>query len=472
MQILSARFFWAASWAALSLGAPALAAAQPLSFGQARSAVQSQSPQLAASLAAVASAQLRREGMEGLGGPTVAVTAMAYRYAANVDVGLDPARHALGNALGQFPAAAAGAIGQLPQLPSNYTLQRQDSKASASVSALWPVYMGGLSDAVREGLDGKTQEAQADAALSQDQVHSLLVQRYFTAQLAERAAILRRRALQGVRAHDDAAQRMLQAGVIAQVERLQASAALADAQQQSQQADSAARLARSALAHTVQAPASVQPTTPLFVNQQPLAPLHDFQAAALQAHPGLGKVAAKRTQAEALHGASEALRKPQVLAFGMREVNTSGKPNWVAGMAVRWTLWDSMDRDKLAAAGQRAIEQADLSAAQVRSDIALLVEKNWLAVEQARSSYQAGQAQEDLARELLRLRTAGFKEGTSTALEVIDAQLQVAKVQTARASAANDYVQALAALLESSGQTAEFEQYMARADIVMSPDAP
>lgn len=169
---------------------------------------------------------------------------------------------------------------------------------------------------------------------------------------------------------------------------------------------------------------------------------------------------------------SQALRKPQVLAFGTREVNTQGKPNWVAGMAVRWTLWDSIDRDKLAAAGQRSVEQAELTDQQVRSDIALLVEKNWLALEQARTRYQSGQAQEDLARELLRLRTAGLKEGTSTSLELIDAQLNVAKVQTERASAANDYVQALAALLESTGQTDALEQYMAREDILMTSDAP
>ncbi|MGE8396845.1 MAG: TolC family protein, partial [Comamonas sp.] len=226
------------------------------------------------------------------------------------------------------------------------------------------------------------------------------------------------------------------------------------------------------LARTVHSMQGIVPSTPLFVSQHALPSLSDFQTRALDRHPGLRKVQAKRTQAQALHDASEALRKPQVLAFGSREVNTQGKPNWVAGMAVRWTLWDSVDRDKLAAAGQRSIEQAELTDTQVRSDIALLVEKNWLSVEQARTRYQAGQAQEDLARELLRLRRAGFQAGTSTSLEVMDAELNLAKVQTERAAVANDYVQALAALLESSGQTAEFEQYMARADIVIPSDAP
>ncbi len=86
---------------------------------------------------------------------------------------------------------------------------------------------------------------------------------------------------------------------------------------------------------------------------------------------------AKRGKAGALHDAQEALRKPQVLGFGMLQVNTQGKPSWVVGVAARWTLWDSIDRDRLAAASQRSMEQAALSAPSSRhaSDIALLVER-------------------------------------------------------------------------------------------------
>src|SRR5690606_20981394 len=113
------------------------------------------------------------------------------------------------------------------------------------------------------------------------------------------------------------------------------------------------------------------------------------------------------------------------------------------GVAVRYTLWDSVDRDLMAAATQKKIEQADLAEQQARSDIALLVEKNWLALEHARAHYLAQQAQEDLARELVRLRSAALREGTGTPLELIDARLNLAKVQTERAQTAHQYVQAL-----------------------------
>ena len=76
------------------------------------------------------------------------------------------------------------------------------------------------------------------------------------------------------------------------------------------------------------------------------------------------------------------------------------------------------------------------------------------------------------ARELLRLRAAALRGGTGTALELIDAELNLARVQTERAQTAHQYVQALAALLESTGQAGEFERYMAQADIQITPSTP
>jgi outer membrane protein TolC len=143
----------------------------------------------------------------------------------------------------------------------------------------------------------------------------------------------------------------------------------------------------------------------------------------------------------------------------------TGQANWVAGIGVRYTLWEGLDRRALSDASLQQVEQAERSDAQARNDIGLLVEKNWLAVEQARRQFLAMAAGIELAQEVLRLRQAGLREGTSTPLDLIDAQVNLAKVQTEQAQAANDYVTALAQLLESSGQSDEFPAYMARADV-------
>lgn len=435
-----------------------------MDFSSALQHMATASDRLAASRLATDSAAQKRRAIERLGGPSVGLTAAAYAYNASLDLDLDPLGQALPGIAAQLPPALGGAVAQLPHLPASYTLNRQKTNATASVSAVWPIYMGGAAEAARGLADARTREAQADSVRVGDELTTLLVQRYFGAQLANHAATLREAALRSIEQHDAAAQKMLDAGVIAKVERLQASSALEDARKNAQKARDDADLAATALTRTTRADEPVQPTSPLFVISQPAPPLPYFVDAALAQHPGLAKVAAKKAQATQLHNAQEALRRPQVFAFGQREIK-SGHADWAAGIAVRWTLWDSIDRNALSASSQAQIDQADRTDAQARSDIALLVESNWLALEQARRQYFAQQAGVDLAAEVLRLREVGLREGTSTTLDLMDAQLNQAKVQTERAQAAYAYVLALAALLESSGESNAFATYMARADV-------
>lgn len=460
------RYLIAAAPLAL-VSAPTQAA--PLAFDAALQQLHQRSDQLAASRNAVESAQLRRDAMENLGGPMVSISGAAYAYNANLNVDLSPLQQVVPGLLEQLPPALAGPVGgalaQLPHLPSSYTLNRHKSDSTASVSAIWPIYMGGASQAARGLLDAQTQEARADAAQSDHAVTTVLVQRYFGAQLAERAAVLRESALATIAQHDAAAQKMLDAGVIARVERLQARSALEDARRNARKARDDADLAATALTRTLKADERVTPTSPLFVLRQPLEPLPHFVDTALARHPGLDKVAAKKEQATQLHAAQEALRKPQVFAFGQRQLKSGRDADWVAGVGVRWTLWDSIDHDALSASSHRKIAQAERTGAQAQSDIALLVEKRWMAVEQARRQYFAMAPGLELADEMLRLRVAGLREGTSTTLDLIDAQTNVAKTQTERAQAAHEYVKALADLLESCGLSDEFGNYMARADV-------
>ena len=438
---------------------------EPLSFEAAQQQLLQRSDRLAASRLAMESAQQRREGVERMGGPVVSLGAAAYRYNATLDVDLGPAASALPGILSQLPPALARPIAQLPHLPPSYTLQRQKSDATASISGVWPLYTGGAADAARALADAHTREAEADARQTGDEATTVLVQRYFGAQLAERAAQLREAALRTIEQHDAAAQKMLDAGVIARVDRLQARSALEEARRNARKARDDAELSATALTRTLKASEVVQPTSPLFVWSQPLPALTQFTDAALARHPGLAKVTARKGQAEQLHAAQEALRKPQVFAFGQRQLQSGSQADWMAGVGMRWTLWDAVDRDALARATQRQIDQAERTGAQAQSDIALLVEKRWMAVEQARRQFFALQPGAELADEVLRLRVAGLKAGTSTALELIDAQVNQAKAQTERAQAAHDYVKALAELLESCGLSDEFGNYMARADV-------
>ena len=437
-----------------------------LSFDAARLRMVERSDKLAAARIAVEAKELQSEGLKRLGGPVVSISGLAYAYNANLNLDLDPLNQKLGQIGSSLPPSIQSFVSRvpIPQLPNSYTLNRHDTGANASVSAVWPLYLGGATDAVRGFVSAQAREAQADAEQAGHEVDTLLVQRYFGAQLAQRAATLRLQAERTIAQHDAAAQKMLAAGVISRVERLQASAAYEEARRNARKAENDAALAGVALARTVRAEGSVTPQTPLFLISAPIEPLGHFIDAALTRHPGLGKVAAKKAQAEQLHEGEEALRRPQVIAFGTREIK-SGNADWVAGLGVRWTLYDSVDRNALSAASHKQVEQAERTDLQARSDISLLVERNWRALDNARRQYLEMKVSVELAQEVVKLRTAGLREGTSTTLDLIDAETNQAKVLTERAQAANDYVQALAQLLESAGLSETFSDYIARADV-------
>lgn len=440
--------------------------AQPMSFETARQQMLGGSGKLAAAQAAVDSKALQSKGLRGLGGPVISVSAAALAYNANLNVDLDPLNQRAAQ-LGKSLAAPLASL-RIPlpaiQFPSRYTYNRNDTTSSASVAGIWPIYTGGADDATRGFVSAQGREAQADADQTGHELDTLLVQRYFGAQLAARAASLRATAEQTIARHNAAAARMLSAGVISRVERLQAQAAYEEARRNAMRARDDAELAAIALSRTVNVASVVTPETPLFVLSAPVEPLGHFIDSALLRHPGLAKVAAKKSQAEQLHKGEEALRQPQVFGFGSRELK-SGNADWVVGLGVRWTLYDSVDRNALAAASLKQVEQASSTDTQARSDIALLVEKNWRALEQARQQFLATQAGVDVAAEMLRLRDAGLREGTSTTLDLIDAETNRAKVQTERAQAAYDYVLALARLLESAALAETFPAYIQRADI-------
>lgn len=459
---------WTPIVAALLLACSSARAQQPLDFADAQTRLHAHSDRLAAAQAEVEAKRLQAHALRGLGGPSLSVGANMARYQVEGELDITRWAQRIGEGLDEvLPGLPLDPATELPPLPSLGPLRRSGSLHSQSLTALWPVYTGGRNSAARELASARAEEARADADTVRSSLHTTLVQRYFGLQLARLAAELRTQALAATQAHDHAAQRMLEEGLIARVERLQAQVALEDARRQALKAQADADLAQVGLQRLLHLDTVLAPTTPLFIHTRPLQPLAHFQQQALARHPGLDKVAALRDQAEQLQRAGRARWKPTVAAFGQRQLGSHD--NWLLGLRASWTLWSSLDRRALDSAAAASVAQADHSDAQARSDISLLVERNWHSVEDARQHYLAMAPALELAEELLRLRRIGLHEGSSTSLEVIEAQTHLAKVQTERAQAAHDWVQALAALLESAGIPEQFDDYARRADTRISP---
>lgn len=424
------------------------------------------SPKLAAAKAEVESKKLQSDAAKWLGGPNVILHAGYTKYSMSYDVDLTEAKQLAIQSGSSIVIPGMPSLGVLlPNLiPNNLTLEAKGHTTNKNALLYWPVFTGGRIHAAKGLLAARADEAQADATMTEHDLYVTLVQRYFGAQLAGVALDLRKAAVSTIAAHDHSAERMLQEGLISNAERLRAKVSLEDAKRQVEKADNDAQLANVALQRTLRSTNAVQPTTPIFVLSHPLQPLNYFQDLAMHNHPGLDKVAAKRTQAERLLDVEKARYLPSISVYGSRELSTHN-PTWVAGVSANWTLWSGLDRRDMAKSAEQQVMQANYSDAQVRDDILLLVEKNWRTTENARTAYLALNANIELTRELVRLQRKSVSEGLATIPDLMTAETQYFQALTEQAKAGNDYVQALAQLLDSCGTTETFTDYAARADV-------
>jgi outer membrane protein TolC len=442
-----------------------------LSLEQAQKLLVQVSPKIAANQAAIAASEYQTDALRTIDNPLVFARVSASAYHLDEDIDLSSLRSGIVNEVNNGvdnivpPTADLPDFGELvgERIPDSYNLKRSGSTSGAGLGVVWPIYTAGRTDALTGASDARTQEAMADSILDKNELYNTLIERYFKAQLAIIAAYLREDAYDTLQQTDHMAERLFEEGFISRVDRLEAQSALADAKSESVNANNDARLAMIALQRLLRTDYRIKPTTPLFVSSRPLPDVSYFQDLALNNHPGLQKVAAKRAQAQQLHALSDTGYKPTVLLYGYGQVEKD--PSWVAGISASWKLWGGLDKTASLASSSAKIRQADLSEIEVSDNLLLLVEKNWHDVNNAQSRYQALQSNVDLAAEVLRLRRLGLQEGVNTTVDVVQAQTQSLKARTEQAQAANDYVQSLAALMQSCGTPLAFNAYLNAADI-------
>lgn len=443
-----------------------------LSLEQAQDILLQVSPKIAANDAAIAASEYQTDALKTLDNPLVFARVSANAYHVDEDIDLSSLRSGIVNEINNSvdgivppPVPDLPNFGELvgERLPDSYDFKRSGETTSAGLGVAWPIYTAGRTAALTGASRARTQEALADSILDKNALYNTLIERYFKAQLAIIAAYLRDDAYDTLKQTDHMAERLYEEGFISHVDRLEAQSALADAKSEAVKANNDARLAMIALQRLLRTDYRIKPTTPLFVSSRPLPDVSYFQDLALNNHPGLQKVAAKRAQAQQLHALSDTGYKPTVMLYGYGQVEKD--PSWVAGISASWKLWGGLDKTASLASSSAQIRQADLSEIEVSDNLLLLVEKNWHDVNNAQARYQALQSNVDLAAEVLRLRRLGLQEGVNTTIEVVQAQTQALKARTEQAQAAHDYVQALAALMQSCGTPLAFNAYLNAADI-------
>ncbi|MUK27435.1 TolC family protein [Aliivibrio fischeri] len=353
----------------------------------------------------------------------------------------------------------------LPNLTS--TLSERDIFTS-SIRAIWPIFTGGRISAAESAAEGKTAEARSQLLMKQQASYEDLAKYYFSTVLAKEVVNTYSEVEQGLAKHRDNAIKLQQQGQIAKVERLQADASYDKAKVDLRKAQQDYDIANAALVSMLQTTETVTPETQLFINKS-LPQLNAFVDSTLDTYPGLALLDAKELQAESLVKAEKGRYYPDVYLYGNYNLYEGDSlsaeitPDWLVGVGINVPLLDNKGRSDKVVAAHSAIQQVKYLKTQAKQDLALLVEKTYREALQAIDEYNGLASSLELAKENVELREKAFKQGLSTSLDVVDAELYLASIKTQRSLASFNYVISLVKLLALSNQTDTFVQYQLQA---------
>lgn len=336
----------------------------------------------------------------------------------------------------------------------------------AAINAQLPIYMGGAINAKVRAADEAVYESQARTQAQRDTVDTELAQKYFAVQLARSIERLQNEMLHQQELEVRKALRFEKTGTISRLERMAVEVNRDTAKRELLTAQTNRRVAESELAGLLREENVGELKTPLFVVTEDIGTLKSWQDKALGASPVLKSVVAQRRQAEQGVTAAKAAWHPQVYAFAnynmIKHYLTIPEPDWIAGIGLKFTLWDNKDRNASIAAANSLVTKAQAAHDEARNRIQTAVQTAYLKSNEAREAYRLTDSTLSLAKENLRLREKGFSEGLSTADEVNDARTKLLAAEIARRVAAYRFVVAWAMLNAACGDMNAFEQSVTR----------
>lgn len=467
----------AATAAALALGLQSQAQpGQTLSLDEAIAVALTENPAMQAAAYEEQAARQERRAAIGLRMPRIGVTG-AYAYLGK-DIGFDfnDMKAPVQQMAGQLLASGLVSPDKIPTLQgliaplmgADWFLKVQDqSLGFVGGEVTLPIWMGGKINAANRAakINERTAEAQGDQ--TRNALISELVERYFGLALARQVVQVRRQVVDGVRHHLEDARALEQNGMIAQAERLYVEFKMAEAERELANAELQVSTILSALSNTLGRESEWQPVTAMFVVDG-IEELGYYQELAGERNPLLEQVSLKRQLAQEGVRAQRSEFLPQVVAMGggsFYNYQVAGLvPRWAVGVGVSLKIFDGLNREYKYSAAKQTARRVGVLQNKVGKDVAVLVEKLYSQMANYRNQLQSIDSSLAFAEEYLRMKEASFREGMSSSSDLIDAELNLAKVRTERLQAAYNFDLALARLLEAAGISDEFPAYARRND--------
>ena len=350
------------------------------------------------------------------------------------------------------------AIPGLPVIPLEIDLLNEDVFL-ADLQVLWPLYTGGKIDAAQDVYSAKVDEQKALKEMKKDTEFLKLIKYYYGVVVSESLYETRVEAQKALEIHYENAKKLKEQGQIAKIELLNAEVKLDAAKIDTTKAHHKLHIAKSALFSLTKL--KPQPSSKLFVNEDIKTEEH-YKTQTSQSYPGLRVLDAKVHQSEALVSIKEADWMPEVAAYGNYNLYKDDSPlmgtlpKWFAGVMVKINLLQRHDRSEEVQAAKLLNSKVKYLKAEALNNLALLVEKTYKEMMSDRDEFNSLSSSLELAQENYKLRTIAFKEGLSTSVELVDAQMFLMGAKTKRLNAAYNFVQKLSQLSVLSGNIETF----------------
>ena len=455
---------------------PAQEQGRTLSLEEALEMTLSDNPAIRAAEFNRRAAQQERRAAIGLRMPQIGITGSYAYLGKDIEIDLNnmkaPVQNLAGQILqsGMIPSDYIPSISQMLSgaMAASWALPLQDrSLGFVGGDVTVPLWMGGKINAANRAARINEQTTRSQGIQQRNALVSELVERYYGLALARQVVVVRQQVVDGVRKHLEDAAALEAQGMISRSEKLYVEFKMSEAERDLQNAQSQVETIAAALNSTIGQTDNYQPVTAMFILER-IEPLDHFRTLAAERNPLLDQVDQKRRLAYEGVRAQRSSFLPQVVAMGGMSFYdyqvSKVLPRWAVGVGVNFKLFDGLNREYKYSAAKQTVRRVEALQDKAGNDISVLVEKLYNQMENYRTQMASIEASLAFAEEYLKTKNAAFLEGMSSSTDLIDAELNLAKVKTERIEAAYRYDVSLAQLLEAAGISDEFTAYMRRQD--------
>ena len=134
-------------------------------------------------------------------------------------------------------------------------------------------------------------------------------------------------------------------------------------------------------------------------------------------------------------------------------------PRWAVGAGVSFKIFDGLHREYKFSAAKSQVRQVEALEEKASNNISTLIDKLYNEMTTYNEQIPSIDAAKTFAVEYLRIKEEAFREGAAPSSDVVDAQLNLAKIKTERLQAAYNYDLMLARLLEACGLSEALPEY-------------